>query len=82
MSEIQRAIASIAYDTYHNDETMTVSELSEVLISRGYTPGSGRGLYRQISTTYDRAKQERDYGLADCIASCFTDDDGNYCWQY
>ena len=81
MSPIQREIAEIAYDTYHNGETMTVSELSEELESRGFTPGSGRGLFRQISTTYDRARQERDNGVADCIASCFTDDNGNYCWE-
>ena len=81
MSPIQREIAKIAYDTYHNDGTMTVSELSDELESRGFTPGEGRGLFRQISTTYDRARSEKDYGIADAIASSFTDDNGNYCWQ-
>ena len=81
MSTIQREIAKIAYEAYHNDIVMTVSELSDELEDRGFNPGRGRGLFRQISTTYDRAIEEGDQGVADCIASCFTDDDGYYCWQ-
>ena len=81
MSPIQREIAKIAYDTYHNGETKTISELSNELKARGFTPGIGRGIYKQISSTYDRAVEEGDKGIADCIANCFTDNKGKYSWK-
>jgi hypothetical protein len=81
MNSIQREISNIAYNAWNNGETYTVSELADELYEQGFTPGHGRGLYRQISTTYDRAVEEGNQGIADCIANCFTDDDGNYVWQ-
>lgn len=80
MSAIQREISNIAYNLWNNGETMTISELSEELESRGFNPGNGRGLYKQISTTYSRAVEENNQGVADCIANCFTTDDGRYAW--
>lgn len=81
MNSIQRAISNIAYNAWNKGETYTVSELAEEFYQRGFTPGNGRGLYRQISTTYNRAIEEGNQGIADCIANCFTDTDGNYVWQ-
>jgi hypothetical protein len=81
MSRIQREISEIAYDAWNNGDTYTVSELADELYQNGFEPGNGRGLYRQISTTYDRAVDEGNQGIADCIANCFTDDYGNYVWQ-
>ncbi|MBK5247560.1 MAG: hypothetical protein JJE49_09885 [Peptostreptococcaceae bacterium] len=81
MSSIQREISNIAYNAWNNGKTYTVSELADELRNHGVTPGNGRGLYRQISTTYACAVEEDNQGIADCIANCFTDDDGNYAWK-
>lgn len=81
MNKIQREISKIAYEAWNSGDTYTVSELADELYRRGFSPGKGRGLYRQISTAYDRALEEDNQGVADCIANCFTDDDGEYIWD-
>ena len=82
MSEVQREISIIAYVKWNKGITLKYSELRKELISRGLKPSANnRGLGRQIKTAYDCAIQEDNQGIADCIANCFTDEDGKHIWK-
>lgn len=80
MSAIQREISNIAYYKWNKGVKLTASELSTELIRRGFTPGKKRGLFSQINSAYKRAKEEKNPGIANCIANCFTLNNGKYAW--
>ena len=80
MNSVQQTIAEIAYEKKHAGVKMTFPELRAELKARGRRPGIGRGLYRQVSTTYKHALKEGNEGVADAIATVFVDKNGNYYW--
>lgn len=82
MNIIQRAISDIAEDRWNRGIRVTYSELREELNSKGLRAGkNNRGLGRQIKTAYDRAIQENNQDKANCIANCYTKDNGEYAWE-
>ena len=82
MNTVQREISEIAYEKWNRGVKVSYSELRKELTLKGLKAGkNNRGLGRQIKTTYDRAVQEKNQGIADCIASCFTNDKGEYFWK-
>lgn len=78
MNEVQREISIIAYINWNKfGGSMSYTKLREELNARGlHSNPNNRGLGRQIATAYDRAIQEKNQGIADCIANYFTNDAG------
>lgn len=81
MSGIQREISDIAYRAWNEGRTLDLFELSVELNQAGFNSSPNRGLCRQIGTAYQRAVDEGNQGIADCIANCFTDEWGNHYWE-
>ncbi|MCF0124915.1 MAG: hypothetical protein HUJ68_04040 [Clostridia bacterium] len=81
MNLVQQAIAEIAYGAAHAGITMKMKDLSNELKKQGVNPGEKRGLFKQVSTTYDQAMAEGNKGVAKNIADVFTDDNGNHYWE-
>jgi hypothetical protein len=82
MSEIQREISKIAYDKWNKGITVTFSALRKTLLSMRLKPGTtDRALGQQIKAAYNHSIEEKNQGIADCIANCFTDENGELFWK-
>ena len=81
MNPEMRAISEIAYRSWNEGKCIKVSDLRAMLNRAGLKPGAGRGLFTQIRCAYNRAVEEGNQGIADCIACCYLKDDGTYAYR-
>ena len=60
---------------------MTFSELRKIMLLFGLNPSAtNRGLASQVKATYYEVVNEKNQGMADCIANAFTKDNGDFAW--
>lgn len=82
MNAVMRAITEIAYTVWNNyGRHIKPSELRRIIRTRhGLVAGERRGLFTQIRYAYHYAVEEGNQGIADCIASCFIKENGEYAY--
>ena len=77
-----RFISVCGYLLANQGISMTFSELRKTMALLGLKPSAtNRGLANQVKATYYEAVNEKNQGMADCIANAFTKDDGGYAWE-
>ena len=82
MNPVMRAMTEIAYYVWPRyGRYIKPSELRKIIKTRyGLIAGEGRGLFTQIRYAYKYAIKEGNKGIADCVASCFIKENGEYAY--